>query len=258
MSKRHLIVPPRVILLIALVVSSFFINAYNIELFGLLNSLHSNLSDAFWVSMTTMGDGLLLGIILGMFIIVNPRITVFGLLLLLSASITVNFIKAIVPELRPAETLGAVHFVGPVLRSGSFPSGHSAAAFATALSIAHFSSSRALKVCLLLFGTLVGLSRIFIGAHFPNDVVWGIIVALILYEVLCEFLWPRIEFFVPDSPSIHNGYFRAALALEVALSLFCLVVYSQMFAEYPPAAIAVSSGVLTFFVIAFVKIVKNY
>jgi len=180
---------------------------------------------------------LLLGIVLGMFIIVNPRITVFGLIMILSSSVAVNVIKSILPELRPAAALADVHVVGPILRSGSFPSGHSAAVFATCLTRAHFSPSPLLKIILILFGTLVGLSRIFVGAHFPNDVVWGIIVSLALYELLCEFVWPGIEVYVPERPPLDNRFFRALLSFEVATALFCLVIYSQVFAEYPPVAI---------------------
>ena len=90
---------------------SFLLSSHNTQLFRILNSFNSNLSDSFWVSMTTLGDGLLLGIILGMFIIVNPRITVFGLILILSSSVAVNAIKSVLPELRPAAALANVHVV---------------------------------------------------------------------------------------------------------------------------------------------------
>ncbi len=257
MSNKKFLVSPGVLWLFVLLMFSFLLSSHNTQLFRILNSFNSNLSDSFWVSMTTLGDGLLLGIILGMFIIVNPRITVFGLILILSSSVAVNAIKSVLPELRPAAALANVHVVGPILRSGSFPSGHSAAAFATALALAHFSPSRALKTMLLIFGILVGLSRIFVGAHFPNDVIWGMIVSLTLYELLSEFVWPRIELYVPEIPLFDNHFFRALIALEVATASFCLVIYSQVFAEYPPVAIAVSSGVLTFFVAAFIKLVRR-
>ncbi len=257
MSRKKFLVSPSVLWLFVLLMFSFLVSSHNTQLFKILNSLNSNLSDSFWLSMTTLGDGLLLGIILGMFVIVNPRITAFGLILILSSSVAVNAIKSFLPELRPAAALADVHVVGPILRSGGFPSGHAAAVMATALALAHFSSSRVLKTILLMFAVLVCLSRIFVGAHFPNDVIWGMIISLALYEALSEFIWPRIELYVPEIPLLDSHFFRALLALEVAMASFCLVVYSQVFAEFPPVAIAVSSGVLTFFVAAFIKLVKR-
>lgn len=257
MAKHNLPVSVNLLLLVGLIIASFFVNAFNAEIFLRLNSLHSNLSDLFWISMTTLGDGLLLGIILGMFILVNPRITAFGLAMLIGASISVNLIKVMIPVLRPAEALGTIHFLGPVLRSGSFPSGHSAAAFATSLALAHFSPSRMFKFILLFFGSLVGLSRIFVGAHFPNDVLWGIILSLLVYELLVVWVWPKIECYVPETPPFENRFFQALVSVQVVMSLFCLVIYSWYFAEYPPAAIAISSGVLTFFMAAVLKSFKN-
>ncbi|MGC8602242.1 MAG: phosphatase PAP2 family protein [Desulfomonilaceae bacterium] len=207
--------------------------------------------------MTTFGDGLLLGIVLGMFIVVKPRVTFFGLILLLLSSVIVNTIKMAIPSLRPVTELADVHVVGPILRSGSFPSGHSSAAFAVAISLAHFTSSRSLKAFLLLFGLLVGLSRIFVGAHFPTDVLWGIIVSLAIYELIYKFVWPIIEVYVPALPKLDNFFFKVFSLVEVVTCLFCLFIYSQAFAEYPPVAIAISTGVLTFFGAAYIKLVRS-
>jgi membrane-associated phospholipid phosphatase len=257
MAKQNRVISFNSLLLLGLIIASFFVNVFNVEIFVRLNSLHSNLSDLFWISMTTLGDGLLLGIILGMFIIVNPRISAFGLVILIGTSIAVNLIKVIIPLSRPAEALSTIHFLGPVLRSGSFPSGHSAAAMATVLALARFSESKTLKFTLLSFGVFVGLSRIFVGAHFPNDVLWGIIVAMLVYEIFGQWVWPRVERYVPDVPLLNNGFFRILVCLQLAMTLFGLTFYSQVYAEYPPAAIAVSSGVLTFFIAALVKLIRK-
>jgi undecaprenyl-diphosphatase len=53
----------------------------------------------------------------------------------------------------------------------SFPSGHTAAAFAVAVAFA--GEPRALGPATLLFATGVGLSRVYLGAHYPLDVAAG-------------------------------------------------------------------------------------
>lgn len=65
--------------------------------------------------------------------------------------------------------------------SSSFPSGHSAAAFAFATGVGHVSPVAGAP----LFGlaALVGYSRIHTGVHFPGDVVVGALAGVALAEV---------------------------------------------------------------------------
>ena len=65
--------------------------------------------------------------------------------------------------------------------SSSFPSGHSAAAFAFATGVGHV--SRATGVPLYGLAALVAYSRIHTGVHFPGDVVVGALAGGALAEV---------------------------------------------------------------------------
>jgi len=59
----------------------------------------------------------------------------------------------------------------PMPRSSSFPSGHTASAFAFATGAAH--ALPGLSVPLRAIATLVGYSRVHTGVHFPADVLAG-------------------------------------------------------------------------------------
>jgi undecaprenyl-diphosphatase len=64
--------------------------------------------------------------------------------------------------------------------SSSFPSGHSAAAFAFATGVAHVSHIAA--VPLYALGTLVAYSRVHTGVHYPGDVVAGSLLGVVLAQ----------------------------------------------------------------------------
>ena len=128
--------------------------------------------------------------------------------------------KAAYPSLRPAELLQSVHVVGPLLRSGSFPSGHAAASMSAGLAIAHFCSSRVIGAIVMAIALLIALSRIFVGAHFPADVLGGMISALGVFLIFRLTAWPTLEAHVPEHPSLSRRRFRVALCFEVLAVLF--------------------------------------
>ncbi len=205
------------------------IEVFDPELFRSLNGAHSPASDALWLGITVIGDGLVLGILLGACLIWNPRVTALGLTLLILSSLFVHVCKAAFPSLRPPELLDSVHVVGPVLRSGSFPSGHAAAGMATALAIAHYLPTGILSVAVLTGGALIGISRVFVGVHFPGDVIAGIIISLTTYALLRATALSRIETLVPDSPIFSSSRFMAFYWLELTVAAYVVIFYAARF-----------------------------
>ena len=239
-----------IILILALVPAFVF----NSSLFSLINGLHSPATDPVWLAFTTLGDGLILGIVVGAFLLVNPRVTVLGLLAMILSSIVMNLVKAVYPHLRPVELLQSVHVVGPLLRSGSFPSGHAAAGMSTGLTMAYLCSSRMVGAAAIGIALLIGLSRIFVGAHFPADVVGGMMCALGVFLILLLTVWPGLEARIPDRAPLSLRWFRLLLGLEVLTTLFALFVYAPLFAELPSFGMFVALAVLVFLAIRYRRI----
>ena len=115
-------------------------------------------------------------------------------LLMLAVAFLVHTGKEQFPRDRPGTALaasfesGAAHSeFADASGRGSFPSGHTATAFAgvTLLAswaggIASLGRRRLARIVLFTFAGLTGLARIYAGAHFPLDVLGGMLVGVSL------------------------------------------------------------------------------
>ena len=92
---------------------------------------------------------------------------------------------------RPAAVLTAtdIHIVGTVEREYSLPSGHAAFAALVAASLWPLGGLPG-RLAAALFALAVGLSRVWLGAHFPADVVAGYAVGVVS-AALAALLGPR-------------------------------------------------------------------
>jgi membrane-associated phospholipid phosphatase len=88
-----------------------------------------------------------------------------------SAGVIVTLVKEAVDRARPAVANPWLDPIGVIPTSASFPSGHSATAFATAVAVGLVYPR--LRVPLLLLAALVALSRVYLGMHYATDVVVG-------------------------------------------------------------------------------------
>ncbi|MHB1285846.1 MAG: phosphatase PAP2 family protein [Leptospirales bacterium] len=83
-----------------------------------------------------------------------------------------------------------IHVVGPHLYALSFPSGHAFSAFSTAALFGGLYPR--VRWLLFLIACLTGLSRVYVGAHFPGDVLGGAIIGLFSSWITLHYIRPRI------------------------------------------------------------------
>ncbi|MEI2717200.1 MAG: phosphatase PAP2 family protein [Candidatus Nanopelagicales bacterium] len=95
-----------------------------------------------------------------------------------AASLGVNVgVKTVFRRRRPDRPDPVKHRFVPMPRSTSFPSGHSASAFAFAQGVS--SVLPAASVPLHLAAVLVAYSRVHTGVHYPGDVVIGSLIGIV-------------------------------------------------------------------------------
>lgn len=169
----------------------------NIKIFYLFNNLagQSIFWDKFWVFCTDYLGVAMIAITL--ILITKDNWTEIldrnckkilhnkNLILIFASSITtfivVKIIKVLVYAPRPVLVLESVRTLVTENGLDSFPSLHSAFYMALALSV-YFYNKKA-GVLLLILGTIVAVSRVVVGAHYPFDVIVGVIIGVIFVGV---------------------------------------------------------------------------
>ena len=164
--------------------------------------------------LTHSGDKGILLIVLILALLFIPRTRAIGIMSTISIAIEALLnnvlLKNLIARTRPYDEIeGLVNLVGKQ-SDYSFPSGHTGAAFAVAgamLVVALFGlpmiaktgefkredpslSFKLVSVLLIMYATLLAFSRMYVGVHYPTDVLCGLLlglgtsaVAYLIYQV---------------------------------------------------------------------------
>ena len=136
--------------------------------------------NGFWKFITFLGDGGWFWIVLSLVLMIPKKTRKIGIASFISiafcALITNVFIKNIVARPRPFDAVEAI--VPLVARPWgySFPSGHTCASFASALIIKKMAPEK-YGIAAVVLATLIAFSRLYVGVHYPGDVLAGFLVA---------------------------------------------------------------------------------
>lgn len=136
--------------------------------------------DPFMKLYTQLGNTGMLFIVLGVLMLFFKQTRKAGLSALcamLIGLIVVNFtIKPLVSRSRPWLVIENFANLVPEHDPNSFPSGHTNAAFAFALAVCMSAPKRWMKVTAVCMAVVMGLSRLYVGVHFPSDVLAGAVI----------------------------------------------------------------------------------
>ena len=146
-----------------------------------LTTHHHPIADAMMEGLSIIGRGgaIWIAITLALVILDRRRVHAAGVVLValaLAFVMTDLVIKPVVARARPFEKSVATRVIDRRPLTYSFPSGHAASAVAGAFTLSRLWPNG--RLVLWSLATLVALSRIYVGVHYPLDVLGGAVLGL--------------------------------------------------------------------------------
>ena len=170
-----------------------------------LTKVHNISLDAFFSKFTHVGDGLFAIAIAVIFFLFKYRRASFNIVFsFLLSGLFAQIGKQLFAHPRPSryfQDVGTpVHTLGVTnWGNNTFPSGHSATAFALVTVIILFFPKSKWNIIWILLAFLVGYSRIYVASHFLDDVLAGsmigVLSAMICYILSNYLFYKKINFF---------------------------------------------------------------
>ncbi len=146
-------------------------------------NLRVDFLNGFWEFVTSWADGGILWIILGVIALVSKRTRPVGVAMLLALVInhvaTNMILKDIFQRPRPFVTFSEIIPLIDKPGSFSFPSGHTSTSFAAAFAVFFMEKNKKYAIPGIVIAAMIGFSRMYIGVHYPGDILGGIIVGIV-------------------------------------------------------------------------------
>jgi len=168
----------------------------------LIDAIYAGGSSAGWLGvalfLTFLGSGWMMFGLLPFFFVRRLRFRAAVLLATLAVtSGVVALTKILAGRVRPYQALALAHGASYELPTDpSFPSGHAAGSFAFAAFIG--ASNRRAGLALAGLATLIALSRVALGVHYPSDVAAGALLGSLLGSLGARLFAMRAQSPTPD------------------------------------------------------------
>lgn len=158
-------------------------------LYWIQDNLRNSFMDFVMPLFSNLQDGGLIWISIAVVMLFFKRTRYCGIAVLFAMGIdtliTEYGIKNIVCRVRPCNLVDDVNMLVEKPTSYSFPSNHSASAFAGAVAVMLTIKKKAWTIPAFVFSGIISFSRMYVFVHFPSDVFAGILLGSTIAVLVC-------------------------------------------------------------------------
>lgn len=152
--------------------------------------------DVLMVFFTILGISYVIAIVSVPLWITNKRESaVDALVLIVIVTVITELVKVLIDRPRPLDELSNVNTI--LSASGpSFPSAHASRAFAVTI-LLFLREPRRTGVVAVVIASLIAVSRVYLGVHWPTDILAGAILGIVLahlFNSMCRSYVPYMSF----------------------------------------------------------------
>ena len=147
--------------------------------------------------ITTLGNGGAIWILLTLLLLMLPKTRKVGCMMAaaLLGTLLINniLLKNLVARTRPYEVIEGLTYLVRRPSEYSFPSGHAGSSCAAACVMLRRLPKR-YGIPAFVLAVLIALSRLYVGVHYPSDVLFGVISGILISyaaEAIVERIWKR-------------------------------------------------------------------
>lgn len=160
----------------------------------------------FFVFITRLGDSGIIWIFATIILLCIPKTRSVGIMsamaLTLSLIINNGVIKNLVCRTRPYDAVSDLKLIIERQHDYSFPSGHTASSFVSA-TVFFRNLPKYIGIPALVLACLIAISRLYVGVHYPSDVIAGVVSGIFL-AVIAEFIYKHISIKSKNTKSNNN------------------------------------------------------
>lgn len=146
-------------------------------------------ANIFWYTLTLLGYGAFLPFVISLLLTLSVDYRTVGITSLAATGfmelLLNRIIKILVGRERPFVLYPEIKPYGKIPDDKSFPSGHTSSAFSCAI-IVFMRVPTWIGLSVMILAGMIAFSRLYLGVHYPTDVIGGILCAALLDSaILC-------------------------------------------------------------------------